>query len=116
MKLTDIRGAESLDIIADLIPLIAEIAMDKEASEVFSRKELPKGKSVAEFMLERIRKSVPALVKNHKSSVVGILAILAEKTTEEYEETMSPVSVCVDFMNIFNDEALLQLFSSAQNQ
>ena len=43
MRLSDVKGERTLDVIADIIDPIANIAEDKEASELFTRKKLPDG-------------------------------------------------------------------------
>ena len=43
MRLSDVRGERTLDVIADLIGPIAEIASDEEAAALFRREKVPEG-------------------------------------------------------------------------
>ena len=54
MKLSDIKGERTLDVIAEIIEHIANIAADQTAAALFQRQRCPKGKKPKEFMLERV--------------------------------------------------------------
>lgn len=55
MKLSDIKGERTLDVIAEIIEPIANIAADQTAAALFQRQRCPKGKKPKEFMLERVK-------------------------------------------------------------
>lgn len=99
MKLSDIKGEEALDIVADLIEPIAEIAADKKIKELRD-KEASKAQIAA------------YLIRNHKKEVIYILAILDMKKVEEYE--VSLVSLPKKLLEIFNDEDFMDLFISQE--
>ena len=114
MKLSDIKGEATLSVIADLVIPVANIASDKEASELFGRKPLPAGVTVSEFMIERAKKSIPALLKNHKSDVIDILSTLSLEGKEEYLASLTIPKLIVDVLDILTDDVFGQFFYSAQ--
>lgn len=116
MKLSDVKGERTLEVVADLIDPICDIAQDEEAAALFHKEKLPRGMTVRQFSLERIKKSVPKLLKNHKESIISILSSIAGVTKEEYENSLNLVKLTADFIDILNDEAFSVLFISAQNQ
>ena len=115
MKLSQIRGDRVLEVIAELIDPIANIATDKEAIEMFSRAKLPEGADPNEFLLKRIKKSAPYLLKTHKADIVAILAAVDGSSYEDYAKKLTIVKLLQDFTELLNDEDFRALFFSAQN-
>ena len=114
MKLSDIKGDRVIDVIADIIDPIANIAADKEAAELFARKKLPEGADARAFAIQRLRKSVPPLLKTHKGDVVAILAAIEGTPVEEYSENLNLFKLMKDATDLLTDEAFIGLFTSAQ--
>lgn len=114
MKLSDIKGEIVIDVIADLIVPIANIAVDSEASELFSRKPLPVGMTNGQFMAARAKKAVPALLRNHKDDVIDILSTIAMKDKEEYLAGLTITSLLKDAYEVVMDDIFVELFYSAQ--
>ena len=116
MKLSDIKGERTLDVIADIVIPVANIAEDKEAAEMFSRKKAPKGEDPRAFLLSRIRRSLPSLLKGHKKDVIAILAAIEGVAPEVYAEGLDLMKLTSDCFELFTDEALIALFISAQSE
>ena len=76
MRLSDIKGDRTLDVIADIIDPIANIAEDSAAAALFHREKLPEGETPKGFMLQRVRKHLPQLLKGHKGDIIAILAAI----------------------------------------
>lgn len=114
MKLSDVKGERTLDVIADIIEPIANIAEDSVATEIFSRKRLPEGMTAKQFMLRRIKKSVPALIRNHKNDIVTILCTIEGSTFDDYTSTLDLAKLSRDFVDLLTDEEFMSLFTSAQ--
>lgn len=114
MKLSDVKGERTLDVIAEIIEPIANIAEDEVATEIFSRKKLPEGMTAKQFVLKRIKKSIPALIRNHKDDIVTILCTIEGTTNEEYKETLNLAKLSKDFVDLLTDEEFMALFTSAQ--
>ena len=110
MKLSDIKGDRVLDVIAELVVPIANIAMDENAARLFKRETLPEGKTAKAFVIERFKAGIPPLIKEHKSDLVCILATLEGVTAEEYLDNMTLVKLTKDFMDLITDDAVLDLF------
>lgn len=115
MKLSQIKGDRVIEVIADIIDPISNIATDKKASELFSRAKLPEGADPKEFVIKRIKKSAPYLLKEHKADIVAILAAVAGESYEEYAEKLTIVKLLQDFTELLNDEDFKALFFSAQS-
>lgn len=99
MKLSDIKGEEALDVLADLIEPVAIIMADKKVSNIYNSGQ-PK------------INLVKYIIKNHKSRVVEILAILDRKDPKEYEKDMSLLTLPIKLLELLNDEELISVFQS----
>lgn len=115
MRLSDIKGERTLDVIADIIDPIANIAEDEEASNLFRKERLPEGMTKKSFLLQRARKAVPALLKGHKSDIISILSTIDGTTPEEYTASLNLVKLTKDAIDLVSDEAFTMLFISAQS-
>lgn len=111
MRLSDIKGDRTLEVIADLIEPVTNIAQDKEAAALFTRLECPEGMEPRDFMLQRLKKSVPILMRDHKDDLMAILATLDGKDIEEYREGMTLASVMGGFYELVTDSEFLAFFS-----
>lgn len=115
MRLSDIKGERTLEVIADIIDPIANIAEDEEASALFKREKLPEGMTAKKFLLQRARKSAPALLKGHKEDIISILAAIEGTTPDEYAGALNLVKLIKDTVDLLTDEAFGALFISAQS-
>ena len=115
MRLSDIKGDRTLDVIADIIDPIANIAEDSAAAALFRREKLPEGETPKGFMLHRVRKHLPHLLKSHKEDIIAILAAIEGISAEAYAEKLDLVKLTKDFTELLTDEAFTQLFISAQS-
>ena len=115
MRLSDIKGERTLDVIADIIDPIANIAEDEAASNLFRKEKLPDGMTPKKFLLQRAKKAVPALLKGHKSDIISILSTIEGTTAEEYTVSLNLVKLTKDAIDLITDEAFMTLFISAQS-
>lgn len=116
MRLSDVRGERTFDVIAEVIEPIANIASDKEATEFFTRKKVPEGVSVEAFVVKRIKKSLPVLLKNHKEDLIAILSAIEGVSADEYKGALNLVKLVKDTTELLNDEAFKAFFISAQTE
>lgn len=100
MRLSDFKGEEALDVLAEIIEPLTFIIADKEIQELSKSKGIPKIKFVK-----------PAL-KNHKEEVILILATLQKQTVEEYKKTLSLVTLPLQMLEFLNDPEIEKLFFS----
>lgn len=115
MRLSDIKGERTLEVIADIVDPIANIAEDEEASALFKREKLPDGLTAKKFLLQRARKAVPSLLKGHKGDIISILSTIEGITKEEYTSSLNLVKLAKDAIDLLTDEAFTTLFISAQS-
>lgn len=99
MKLSDYKGEQALDLLADLIEPATAIMADKEIARAIKAK-LP------------TIKIVKAAIKNHKQEVIEILATLDGEDAKEYAEKVTLFTLPVKLLEIFNDPDLMSLFTS----
>ena len=94
MRLSEIKGEQALDVIAEIIDPLTELALDKEL----------RGKP--KIMM------IKGALKSHKDAVIAILAALDLKTVEEYRENMNLYTLPQQLLEIFNDPEMETLFYS----
>lgn len=95
-KLSEYRGEEALDVLADLIEPAAEIMQDKQLVAFFREKNMAKAASFA--------------IKNHKKAVLQIMARLEDEPVETYAPSI--FALPMKLLEIFNDPELVDLFTS----
>ena len=116
MKLSDVKGERTLDVIADLIEPITNIAQDKDAAAVFKPQAVPDGMDSKAFFTSRIREHMPALLKAHKDDVVKILATIEGVDAGAYAESLNLVKIIKDFTELITDEAFIGFLSSSASE
>lgn len=116
MKLSDIRGDRVLDVIADIIDPIANMAQDKDVAAMFERKAVPEGMEAREFFAERMRKGMPVLLKGHKADIIAIMAAIDGVTPEQYAESLNFAKLFTDVMELVTDNAFLDFLSSPETK
>ena len=97
MKLSDYKDEEALDLLVELIEPAADIFSDKEIAELIRNN----GKPMA---------AVKLAIKNHKKSVIQILATLEGVPVEEYHCNIFTLPIAL--LNLLNDKDLMNFFSS----
>ena len=116
MRLSDIKGDRTLEVIAEIIDPIANIAEDEEASSMFRREKLPDGMTAKKFLLKRVRKSLPVLLKGHKADIIAILSAIEGVSADEYAGALNLVKLVKDCTDLMTDETFMELFISAQSE
>lgn len=108
MKLSEIQGERAIEVIADLIEPIADIAMDKGLKDVFKVK-VGDGETAEEAAARTIKAKVPYMLKEHKKQIAQILGVLENVDPE----SLNILQIVKGITEMLNDKALIQLFSSA---
>lgn len=116
MRLSDVKGERTLDVVADIIGPITSIAEDEAAAEMFTKKKLPDGMTSREFILQRVKKSVPALLKDHKADVIAILSTIEGTPAKKYTQDLTLAKLFKDCVELLTDESFEELFISAQSR
>lgn len=100
-RLSEYRGEEALDVLADLIEPAAEIMQDKQLATLFREKNMAAAAKVA--------------LKNHKKAVLSILARLEDEDPDTYAPSV--FALPLKLLEILNDPELVNLFTSqGQNE
>lgn len=116
MKLSDIKGDRVLDVIADIIDPIANMAQDKDVAAMFKREAVPEGMDARNFFAKRMRKGLPVLLKGHKADIIAVMAAIDGVTPEQYAESLDLPKLFTDVMELVTDNALLDFLSSPETK
>ena len=96
-KLSDFRGEDALEVLADIIEPASEIMTDKELIPLFrSRKTMAKASAL--------------VLKRHPKSILRIMARLDEADSETYSPSL--IQLPKMLVELFNDPELVDLFTS----
>lgn len=96
MKLSDIKGEQTFEVLGRIADPVSRIVGDKAVTDVF------RGRGEASGKLASL---VPLLVNNHRSDVVQVLAAIDGCTPDEYLAKTSFASLMKDVYELFTDEA-----------
>lgn len=116
MKLSDVKGERTLEVIADIIDPVYNIATDEEAAKLFKKEKCPKGITPKDFVLKRIKTSLPVILKEHKSDIIAILATIEGVSAEEYSDGLNLAKLLKDFTELMTDEMFTSLFISSPRE
>lgn len=113
MRLSEVKGEHVLDVIADIVVPVGNIAQDEKAAVLFKRETAPEGVSAKDFAIAKIQRGLPVLLKDHKQDIIQILASLADVSGEEYTENMTLASLSKDVIELLTDEEFIRFFTRA---
>ena len=116
MKLSDIKGERAMDVAADLILPISNIASDEDAADLFRRRPIPEGMTAREFALDRIKTGIPILLKKHRRDLVTILSLLKDEPEESVLENMTLLSLTSDVTDLMTDDLFRVFFAYARTR
>lgn len=94
-KLSEIKGEEALDVLAEILVPIVEIWEDEEVRKGYET---------------NVAKAVSVAIKKHRNAIIGIFASLDGKEYEEELECINLVSLPADIINLLNEPAIKDLF------
>ena len=98
-KLSEIKGEDAMDVLADLIEPLSEFATDQTfVAMIRTRKHLP---------------AIQYALKSHKKALIRALAIIEGENPDEYNPSILRLPAML--MELFNDPELLSLFPSAES-
>ena len=101
MRLSDFKGEEALDALADMMEPLTTILLDEEIQELAKKKAAPLS-------------YVKPMLKNCKDEVITILAVLDRKTVEEYKAEMTLLSLPKQVLELVMDPEVQNLFHSQE--
>lgn len=94
-RISELRGEQALDILADLIEPAMEIMTDPEV--------------VALSRAGEQSKAISAAIKNHKQAVITVLALLSDEDPATYDPPL--LSLPIKLLEILNDPDVQTVFS-----
>ena len=100
MRLSEYKGEEALDVLADIIEPLANIIADEEIQKLNKQANTP------------LIAMVKPAIKNHKKDLIEILARLENQPVEQYEKNMSLLTLPKQVMELLNDSEVQSLFQS----
>lgn len=103
MKLSDYKGEQAIDILAEIIEPFANIMADEKIQKMFKERE-----KVNHAPIEYVK----VALKNHKKEIIQILATVDGKTYEEYAETVNVFTLPGQILELVNDPQFKNLFTS----
>lgn len=95
-KLSEIKGEEAIDVLAEILVPITEIANDEEVKEGFET---------------NVAKCVSIALKKHKAQVIEILAGINGKSVEETLAEIDILSLPAYMVDVLNEPAIQNLFT-----
>lgn len=114
MRLSDVKGERTFEVIADIIDPIANIAADGTMAELFESRRPKDGQTPGQLFVERLRKALPVLCREHRDDVVAVLATIGGTTPREYLEGCSLATLAQDVFELMTDEDFLGFLSSQE--
>ena len=99
-RLSDFKGEEALDVLADIMIPLSSIFADPDMKDLTKDKK----KTIAE--------AIQPMIKNHKKELVQILARLNEQSEEEYKKDMNLLTLPRAVLALVNDPEVQILFPS----
>ena len=93
-KLSEIKGKEALDVLAEIIEPAAQIFTDENVKEA-----LKSGSRI---------KAVKIILKDYKKAILTLMATLEETPVEEYKPTLLALPALI--LGVLNDPELQSLF------
>lgn len=113
MRLSEISGERVFDVIADIIDPACSIAMDPKAAELFNAKGRPEGMEAGEYLLVRVRRALPVLIRDHRDDLIAIMASIEGVGADEYRENVTIPALVKSIYDMLTDEDLFAFLSSS---
>lgn len=108
MKLSEYRGDDALEVLAELIEPAVEILADADIAAAWRDKNPNKTRGQKQL------KAVSIAIKKHKEAVIAILAALDHETPDEYREKINVVTLPKKLLEVLNDKDLRNFFTSQE--
>lgn len=102
--LSDLKGEEALDVLADIIEPLAQVFADADIQKL--QKAQKEGKKIAPIEYIKIA------LKNHKEEVFYILSRVENVPVDEYKETVNIMTLPLQILSVANDPMVKSLFQS----
>lgn len=111
MKLSDLKGERAIEVIADIIAPITNIAEDQENLQLFHAEKL-EGETDREASVRDFKQKIPNLLKTHKADVLAILCAVNNANPED----LCLMDIIKGAVELVNDKDFLSLFLSSVSE
>jgi|GEM_PF-1551801 len=108
MKLSEYRGDDALEVLAELLEPAVEILADKEIAAAWC------GNSTGKTRGQKQLKAVSIALKKHREAVISVLAALEHESPEEYRAKINVVTLPKKLLEVLNDKDLKAFFTSQE--
>ena len=109
MKLSEITGPRAVDVIAELIQPLANVAGDREnIAHLFDTKPR-EGETQADANVRMLKENLPVLLKTHNGDILSILSVINDVPAE----SLSVPDVVRGTLDLLGDSDFMALFMSA---
>ena len=105
MKLSELTGERAVEVIADLIEPVANIAKDRKNLQLF-RNTRRAGETDQECGMRELTEKIPNLLRTHRDDVLAILCAVNGSKPED----LSVVDIIRGALELSNDQDFLSLF------
>lgn len=109
MKLSEITGERAVEVIAELIQPLTNIASDKDnIAQLFGAK--PKdGEKQEDATMRVLKENIPLLLKTHNADILKILSVI----NDVEPESLTIPEIVKGTFDVLGDEDFMALFMSA---
>lgn len=116
MKLSELSTDRALDVLCELTPYISNIASDEKMVSAVG-KVVDTGGDINLYgkalrLVERVGEIVPALLKDHRADVYGILSVMNERSVDE-TAAQTLMDTIRQVRELFQDKEFLAFFKSS---
>ena len=103
MRLSEIKGTDAIDVIADIIDPVTKILADKEIEDAINTKK-------PYLFIAKV------ILKNQKEAILEVLAILHEENPAEFKPSLIelPIMLVQLVQDIMENKELVDLFQSQE--
>lgn len=99
-KLSEVKGEEALDVLAEIIDAVVAIVQDVQISKAYKS-----------FGIRNV-KTIKLMITRRKKELLSIMAAIDGKPYDEFVESFNLVTLPVMLVDTFNDPDVIALFQS----
>lgn len=99
-KLSEVKGEEALDVLAEIIDEVVAIVQDVQISKAYKS-----------FGIRNV-KTIKLMITRRKKELLSIMAAIDGKPYDEFVESFNLVTLPVMLVDTFNDPDVIALFQS----
>lgn len=112
MKLSEVKGERTLDVVASIIKPVCEIMRDDNVKN-FMAKDLGENETPGQAFARKMQAYAPQLIADHKQSIIEILAAIEGVSPSEYMESLNLAKLFVDVTELMSDTTFTDFLASA---